>query len=95
MPALASVIRQPDLARTLEEIAEGGAETFYRGALAKRLAAGMREAGVLIDERDLATPDDVLVLNLEEHWDRTVAEQRSEANGPLMITPPVGWERER
>jgi gamma-glutamyltranspeptidase/glutathione hydrolase len=54
VPALASVIRQPDLARTLEEIAEGGAETFYRGALAKRLAAGMRDAGVLVDECDLA-----------------------------------------
>jgi gamma-glutamyltranspeptidase len=53
VPALASMIRQPDLARTLEEIAEGGAETFYRGALAQRLAAGMREAGVLVDERDL------------------------------------------
>ncbi len=53
-PAFASVIRQPDLARTLEEIAEGGAETFYRGALAKRLAAAMRDAGVLVNERDLA-----------------------------------------
>ncbi len=51
---LASLIRQPDLARTLEEIAQDGAETFYRGKLAKRLAAGMREAGVLVDERDLA-----------------------------------------
>ena len=49
-----NLIRQPDLARTLEEIAEGGAETFYRGALAKRLAAGMRDAGVLVAERDLA-----------------------------------------
>ena len=28
----------------LEEIAADGAETFYRGRLAKRLAAGMREA---------------------------------------------------
>ncbi len=54
VPALAEIIRQPDLARTLEEIAEGGAETFYRGALAKRLAAGMGQAGVLVDERDLA-----------------------------------------
>jgi gamma-glutamyltranspeptidase/glutathione hydrolase len=54
VPALAELIRQPDLTRTLEEIAEGGAETFYRGALAKRLAAGMREAGVLVAERDLA-----------------------------------------
>ena len=53
-PPLASIIRQPDLARTLEEIAQDGAETFYRGRLAQRLAAGMREAGVLVDARDLA-----------------------------------------
>ena len=54
VPAPGAVIRQPDLARALEEIAEGGAETFYCGALARRLAAGMRAAGVLVDERDLA-----------------------------------------
>lgn len=53
-PALASPIVQPDLACTLEEIAADGAETFYRGALARRLAAGMKEAGVLVDEQDLA-----------------------------------------
>lgn len=53
-PPLAAPIVQPDLARTLEEIASDGAETFYRGKLAKRLAAGMREAGVLVDEHDLA-----------------------------------------
>ena len=49
VPPLASLIRQPDLARTLEEIAQDGAETFYRGRLAQRLVAGMREAGVLVD----------------------------------------------
>jgi gamma-glutamyltranspeptidase len=54
VPDLGQIIRQPELARTLEEVAEGGAETFYRGALAKRLAAGMRAAGVLVDEHDLA-----------------------------------------
>jgi gamma-glutamyltranspeptidase len=53
-PALASLIVQPDLARTLAEIAADGAETFYRGRLAKRLAAGMKEAGVLVGEHDLA-----------------------------------------
>lgn len=51
---LGALVRQPDLARTLEEIAQDGAETFYRGRLAKRLAAAMREAGALVDERDLA-----------------------------------------
>ena len=54
VPDLAAIIRQPDLARTLEEIAADGPETFYRGRLARRLATGMRDAGVLVDERDLA-----------------------------------------
>jgi len=52
-PPLASMIVQADLARTLEEIAADGSETFYRGRLAKRLAAGIRAAGGLVDERDL------------------------------------------
>jgi len=52
-PKLAALIRQPDLARTLGEIADDGAETFYRGRLARRLVAGMRDAGVLVDDRDL------------------------------------------
>ena len=53
VPALGSLIVQRALARTLEEIASDGAATFYRGALAMRLLAGMREAGVLVDARDL------------------------------------------
>src|SRR5581483_6170079 len=40
--ALADLVVQPQLARTLEEIAAGGAEAFYRGKLAQRLARGMR-----------------------------------------------------
>ena len=54
VPPFAHVLRQPDLARTLEEIASDGADTFYRGRLAGRLAASLREAGALVDERDLA-----------------------------------------
>src|SRR5262249_11869422 len=53
VPPLASLICQPDLARTLEEIARNGADSFYSGRLARRLAAGMREAGVLVDQGDL------------------------------------------
>jgi gamma-glutamyltranspeptidase/glutathione hydrolase len=51
--SLATVLRQPDLARTLEEVAAEGAEGFYRGRLAKRLAAGMHDAGVLVSAADL------------------------------------------
>lgn len=54
-PPLGALIVQPDLARTLEEIAADGAAAFYRGALAARLLAGMRETGVLVDARDLDT----------------------------------------
>ena len=52
---LADLVIQEDLARTLEEIAADGAETFYRGRLARRLAQGMQEAGVMVTEGDLAT----------------------------------------
>ncbi len=53
-PALGAAIVQPDLARTLEEIAGDGAETFYRGRLACRLAAGLEAAGALVGAADLA-----------------------------------------
>jgi gamma-glutamyltranspeptidase/glutathione hydrolase len=51
---LGGLVLQADLARTLEEIATDGAESFYRGRLAKRLAAGLAEAGAMVTEADLA-----------------------------------------
>src|SRR5689334_767803 len=52
-PLLGAAIVQPELARTLEEIANDGAEAFYRGRLARRLATGLEAAGTLITARDL------------------------------------------
>jgi gamma-glutamyltranspeptidase/glutathione hydrolase len=45
---------QPDLARTLAEVAEGGAEAFYRGSLARRIAAGAAGVGSPLTADDLA-----------------------------------------
>src|SRR2546425_616784 len=45
---------QADLASTLEEIARGGAEAFYRGTLAKRIALGAAAAGSPLTADDLA-----------------------------------------
>jgi len=45
---------QPALARTLAEVAEGGADEFYRGALARRIAAGAAAAGSPLALGDLA-----------------------------------------
>jgi gamma-glutamyltranspeptidase len=52
--SLGDIVICADLARTLEEIAEDGADTFYRGAIAKRLAKSFAEIGALLTEGDLA-----------------------------------------
>ncbi|MBI1847748.1 MAG: gamma-glutamyltransferase [Candidatus Rokubacteria bacterium] len=46
--------RQPELARSLETIAAGGAEAFYTGELGRRLAAGAAAAGSPLRAADLA-----------------------------------------
>lgn len=48
------VLKQPDLAWTLAEIATGGAKSFYTGEIARRIAADMRAHGGLITMADLA-----------------------------------------
>jgi gamma-glutamyltranspeptidase/glutathione hydrolase len=45
---------QPQLAWTLEQIAQGGSDAFYRGEVATRIEADMRANGGLITRADLA-----------------------------------------
>ena len=45
---------QPDLAQTLERIADGGADAFYRGPIAEQIRAEMETGGGLICKDDLA-----------------------------------------
>ncbi|WP_193385810.1 gamma-glutamyltransferase [Pseudomonas soli] len=54
VPALGTVIRQPELAATLQAMAEQGRDGFYRGPLARRLAEGVRQAGGIWTLDDLA-----------------------------------------
>ena len=49
------VLEQPDLARTLERIAEKRADGFYTGATADLLVAEMQRGGGLITKEDLAS----------------------------------------
>ena len=46
--------RQPDLANTLQLIADGGARAFYEGPLAERLATQVHAAGGIWVKKDLA-----------------------------------------
>lgn len=50
-----SRIRIPHLAATLREIAEGGAETFYRGALAEKIVKDLQAGGSRISRDDFAS----------------------------------------
>ena len=53
-PGEGDVLVNRDLARTLRRIAEGGADEFYRGGLAREMVAGLRDAGGLFTEDDFA-----------------------------------------
>ena len=53
-PPVGHRLRLPDLARSLEVLARGGADAFYRGAFARRLVRGVRELGGLWTLEDLA-----------------------------------------
>ncbi len=53
-PRAGAVVTYKDLARTLRQVAEGGAEAFYRGPVARAIARAVGEAGGWLDEADLA-----------------------------------------
>ena len=54
-PRAGEVFANPLLARSLEQIATGGRDAFYRGPLARAIAGHLGSLGGLIDEADLAS----------------------------------------
>jgi gamma-glutamyltranspeptidase/glutathione hydrolase len=53
-PKTGEIFSNPDLAASLEEIATGGRDAFYKGELAKKMLAGMKHHGGTMVEEDLA-----------------------------------------
>jgi gamma-glutamyltranspeptidase/glutathione hydrolase len=53
-PRVGDVHRQPDLARTFRTVAEGGAQAFYHGVLAEKIAAYVQSKGGYLTPDDLA-----------------------------------------
>ncbi len=53
-PAKGELFRNPYLANTYRQIAEGGRAAFYQGDIAKTIVKYIREQGGLLSERDLA-----------------------------------------
>ncbi len=54
VPPAGYIIRQHDLAQTLERLAVAGRDGFYQGELARQLVQGTREAGGIWTQSDLA-----------------------------------------
>lgn len=52
--AIGSLVKQPQLAKTLETLAERGYRDFYEGELAGRIAEGLQQAGAPLTADDLA-----------------------------------------
>ena len=52
-PARGDTLRQGDLARTLQLIADSGAAAFYRGGIADRIVSEMQKSGGIITRDDL------------------------------------------
>src|SRR4051812_1392289 len=53
-PKPGDVFRNPNLARTLETIATGGRDAFYKGSIAAAIAADMKKRDGLLDASDFA-----------------------------------------
>ena len=51
-PRYGDVFKNPDLARTLQRIAEGGRDVFYRGEIAREILAYSKQVGGLFEQRD-------------------------------------------
>ncbi|WP_088330561.1 gamma-glutamyltransferase [Lacimicrobium sp. SS2-24] len=54
-PRKGEVFTNPDLAATYEKIATGGRDAFYKGDIARTIAAYMKEQGGFLSEEDLAS----------------------------------------
>ncbi len=55
IPACGDVFRQPRLSATLEQIGRAGTEDFYRGDLARAIAADLERVGSPVHGSDLAS----------------------------------------
>ena len=64
-PKYGDVVRLPELGRTLQMIAEGGSEAFYKGEIAKKTADFIQSEGGWLTAEDLA--------NHHSDWDEAIS----------------------
>jgi len=81
------LFRQPDLANTLQAIAKGGADAFYRGDIARKMADDLQSRGGSVTYEDLAsyTARDATVVRTNYRGYEIVG-TIAPANGTSVIT---------
>jgi gamma-glutamyltranspeptidase/glutathione hydrolase len=60
-PAAGEIFSQVDLSTTISAVAERGADAFYKGEIASRIARSTQEAGGCLSEEDLAAHESTFV----------------------------------
>jgi len=79
-------LSNPDMARSLEEIARGGAEVFYRGEIAERIVEDMRVHGGLLTADDLAGYETVETTPLwGEYRGRRLSTNQPPGGGIMVV----------
>jgi gamma-glutamyltranspeptidase/glutathione hydrolase len=67
-PASGDVFQNPDLARSLRRIAEGGRDAFYRGPIAEEIVAYSDRVGGLFSSKDFEDHDSTWVDPVSVHY---------------------------
>lgn len=98
-PKAGAVLRNPDLAKLLEELGKAkSVEPFYRGDVAKRIAAAFKQNGGLVTEKDMAAYRAREVELVELTWrGHTVRTPPPTSGGltaleALAILKALGWD---
>lgn len=86
VPEKGYVIKQPDLANTLEQLAKQGFDGFYKGTVARALVNGVRDAGGIWTMKDLA---DYRVVEREplrfSYKDKTIISAALPSSGGIVM----------
>ncbi|MFM9108903.1 MAG: gamma-glutamyltransferase family protein [Chloroflexota bacterium] len=96
IPRPGDLFRQPDLARTIGEIAAAGPESFYRGSLARRIAGYLQSRGGALTAEDFAGHEtDLLPPLASTYRGHTIYETRLPTQGFVVLEALNYAERAR
>jgi gamma-glutamyltranspeptidase / glutathione hydrolase len=85
-PKAGTIFQQPDLARSLHAIAEGGPDVFYKGKIAQELDRHMREHGGIITADDLKSHESELLVPIStDYRGFTVYQTNLPTNGLIHL----------